>query len=299
MKIPVIFLGTGQAVPTAKRNHTAMLIKYKNENILVDCGEGTQRQFRKAKLNPCKLTRLLITHWHGDHILGIPGLLQTLALNNYNKTLLIYGPKGTKRFMNLMYRLFIKTGKIKIKVKEISSGKIFDTPDFYVLASQMKHGAPCTAYAFVEKDRIRIDKNKLKKLNLPQSSLISRLQKGKDISYKGRKIKANKVTYKERGRKICFIFDTAINNNAIKIAKNSNLLICEATYTEKESDLAREYKHLTAKQAATIAKKSRSKKLILAHLSQRYENSEGKILNEAKKIFKNAKIAEDLDRIEI
>ena len=299
MKIPITFLGTGQAVPTAKRNHTAMLIQYKNENILIDCGEGTQRQFRKAKLNPCKLTRLLITHWHGDHVLGIPGLLQTLALNNYNKTLQIYGPKGTKRFMALMYRLFIKTGKIKVQVKEISSGKVFDTPDFSVQASQMKHGAPCIAYAFVEKDKVRIDKKKLKKLKLPQSSLISKLQQGKDITYKGKRIKAGKITYKEKGRKICFIFDTAINKNAKNIAKDSDLLICEATYTEKQSDLAREYKHLTARQAAAIAKNSNSKKLILTHLSQRYENSEGKILNEAKKVFKNSKIAEDLDRIEI
>ena len=117
MKIPITFLGTSQAIPTAKRNHTSILLSYNSENILIDCGEGTQRQFRKAKINPCKLTKLLITHWHGDHILGIPGLLQTLALNNYNRTLEIYGPKGTKKFMNLMQQIFFKVGKIKIIVK--------------------------------------------------------------------------------------------------------------------------------------------------------------------------------------
>ena len=93
------FLGTADAFPTAKRNHSAILFSYNGENILVDCGEGTQRQFRKAGMSPTKTTRLLISHWHGDHVLGIPGLLQTLAFQGYKKTLYIYGPKATKKFM--------------------------------------------------------------------------------------------------------------------------------------------------------------------------------------------------------
>ena len=98
-KVEIVFLGTGSAVPTIRRNHPSIFLRYKDESILFDCGEGTQRQIRKAKLNPCKLTRLFITHWHGDHVLGIPGLLQTLALNNYNRELEIYGPKGTKLYL--------------------------------------------------------------------------------------------------------------------------------------------------------------------------------------------------------
>src|SRR3989339_623098 len=111
MKIPICFLGTSQAIPTAKRNHTAMLLQYNDENILVDCGEGTQRQFRKAALNPCKITKLLITHWHGDHVLGIPGLLQTLALSGYNKILYIYGPRGTKKYIEEIMKIFNFVGK--------------------------------------------------------------------------------------------------------------------------------------------------------------------------------------------
>ena len=101
-KIKITFLGTGNAVPTKQRNHTAILIEFKNEHILIDCGEGTQRQFKYAEISPAKLTRLLITHWHGDHILGIPGLFQTLAMNDYQKTLFIYGPKSTKRKLDLL-----------------------------------------------------------------------------------------------------------------------------------------------------------------------------------------------------
>jgi len=301
MKIPIVFLGTGQAIPTAKRNHTAILLTYKSENILIDCGEGTQRQFRKLKLNPCNLTKLLITHWHGDHILGIPGLLQTLALNGYNKTLEIYGPRGTLRFMNEILNMFIFQDKLKYKIKEVESGKIFENSDFYIEAEKMIHGAPCLAYSFVEKEKIRINKEKLNKLKI-KGKIIAELAKEKDIIWQGKKIIASKLTYKQPERKITFIFDTEINPNCYKIAKNSDLLICESTFLENSEngkDLAKRYHHLTASQAGQIAKKSCSKKLILTHLSQRYENKEKFILAEAKKIFKNTEIAEDLTKVEV
>jgi len=301
MKIPIVFLGTGQAIPTAKRNHTAILLNYKNEQILIDCGEGTQRQFRKLKLNPCSLTKILITHWHGDHVLGLPGLLQTLALNNYNKTLDIYMPKGTRHHMDLMYRLFVFKEKIKVNIHECDSGKIFENSDFILEAEKMSHNTPTLAYSFIEKDKLRINKSKLDKLKI-KGKLIGELAKGKDIIWQGKKIKARELTYRQDARKITVILDTKINPNCEKIAKNSDLLICESTYMENSENgkqLAEEYKHLTAKQAAEIAKSSKSKKLILTHLSQRYENKEKKILEEARKVFKNAEIAQDLDKIEI
>ena len=302
MKIPIYFLGTSQAIPTAKRNHTAVLLQYKNENILVDCGEGTQRQFRKAKLNPCALTRILITHWHGDHVLGLPGLLQTLALNNYNKTLHIYGPRGTKRFMDLLYSLFVPRGKVKLQVQEIQSGKFLETSDFILEAYEMKHGTPTLAYSFIEKNKLRLDKSKLKKFNLPHSPLLGELQQGKSIKYKGKIIRAKDVAYKQSGKKITFILDTAINSNCYKAAEQADLLISESTFLEDSENgksLAKEYKHLTAKQAAEIAKKSKVKELFLTHISQRYQANESKILNEAKKLFKNTKLAEDLMKDEI
>jgi len=299
MEIPITFLGTGQAIPTASRNHSAIFLSYKNEHILVDCGEGTQRQFRKAKINMGKITRLLITHWHGDHILGIPGMLQTLSLNDYNKTLHIYGPKRTKKFMETLYSLFIHKRKINIEIHEISSGKVFETKDLIVEAKPMKHGTPCLAYSIKEKDKLRINKSKLKKLKIPSSPLVSKLKQGKDIKIKGKIIKASQLTYKVPGKKITLILDTAKNPNSIKLAKNSDLVICEATYLENEKELAKKYQHLTAKQAGEIAKSSKSKKLILTHLSQRYEHKENKLLDEARKIYKNTKIVNDLDKVEV
>ncbi len=298
MKIPITFLGTSQAIPTAKRNHTAVLLQYKTENILIDCGEGTQRQFRKAKLNPCKLTRILITHWHGDHILGLPGLLQTLALNGYNKTLHIYIPKATKKFIDLIYNLFVFQGKIKLQIHEVSSGKILETPDFFIESFKMDHGTPTNSYSFTEKEKIRLDKNKIEKLKI-KGKILGELAKGKNITHNNKTIKASSITYTEPGRKIAFIFDTKINENCYKTAKDSDLLICESTYTEKEKELASERKHLTAKQAAEIAKKSNSKKLILSHISQRYQANDKPILKEAQSVFKNTIIAEDLMKIEV
>ena len=127
----ITFLGTSYAIPSAERNHTSVLLTHEGENILIDCGEGTQRQFRKAKLNPCKITRILITHWHGDHVLGLPGLLQTLSLSGYNKELSIYGPKGIKHFISQLVRTFPFQLNYKLKIEELHGKKIFfETNDF-------------------------------------------------------------------------------------------------------------------------------------------------------------------------
>lgn len=298
MTIKITFLGTSGPVPSIKKNHSAFLLTYKGENILLDCGEGTQRQFRKAKLNPLKITKLLITHWHGDHVLGIPGLLQTLSLNDYRKTLLVYGPKGIKKHLERVLKAFPSVSKIKIKVQEIN-GKFLEEDDFYLEAKPMTHGTPCNAYSFVKKGQIRVDKNKLKKYKIPSGPLLSKLKQGKNINYKGKTYKAKDLTYMQDSKKICFVLDTTINKNIISFAKNSNLLVIESAYMNELKDLAKKHKHLTAKQAAEIAKKAKVKKLILTHLSQRYEKDPKKVLNEAKKVFKNSFLVKDLDVVEV
>lgn len=297
--INITFLGTSQAIPTAKRNHTSILLQYAGENILVDCGEGTQRQFRKAHLNPCRLTRILITHWHGDHILGLAGLLQTLLLNGYNRTLYIYGPKGTKKDLQELIRLLVPYNKIPLVINEVSTGKILETKDFYIESLPVQHSIPCNAYSFVEKAKTRLDRAKLKKLKIPSSPLIGQLQQGKDIIFEGKKIKAKDLIYKTEDKKVSFILDTKLTENCHKIAKDSDVIITEAVYLNNEKDLAALHEHLTAEQAGEIAKKANAKKLYLAHLSQRYDGNEKLILKEAQKKFKNTIIAEDLMSIVI
>ncbi len=296
--IKLTFLGTGDAIPTKRRNHQAILASFADENMLFDCGEGTQRQFKAAGLTPTKLTRIFITHWHGDHVFGIPGLVQTLAISNYQKTLKIYGPKGTKYFMDLIQRL-VFAFHIKIEVHEISAGTVIDERDFKVEAANMKHGPACLAYSLILKDKIKLDKKKLKKLKLPNTPLLRQLKKGKDVMIDGKKIKAKAVTFKEKGKKLTVVLDTSINQNAINLAKDSDIVITESSFAEKESAKAREYNHLTAREAGTIAKKSKSKMLILTHISQRYEKNPAVVLKEAKKVFKNTKLVKDLDSLKL
>ncbi|MEN7982205.1 MAG: ribonuclease Z [Nanoarchaeota archaeon] len=296
--IKIIFLGTAAHIPTAKKNHSSILINYNKENILVDCGEGTQRQFRYAKLNPCKTTRILISHWHADHILGIPGLLSTLALSGYNKTLYIYGPKGTKEKIKSLFHAFNFKREYEIKIKEVQ-GKFLDTKDFYLEAQSMQHRIPCNAYSFVKKGQIRIDRKKLKNSKIPSGPILKKLKQGKDIIYKNKKYFAKNLTYSEGDKKITIIMDTLLNTKIVPFTKNSNILISEASFSHEIQNQAKKYKHMTIKQAAEVAKKSKSKKLILTHISQRYENKSKEILKEAKKIFKNTEIAKDLEKFEI
>ena len=292
------FLGTSGAVPTVKRNHPSMFLSYKQENILIDCGEGTQRQFRKARISPLKTTRLLITHWHGDHVLGIPGLLQTLSFNNYRKTLFIYGPKGIKKNMSNLIKAFPSVMGIKLKVQEVD-GKFLETDEFYIESKKMFHGIPTNAYAFVKKGQRRIDKKKLSRSKLPFGPLLQRLKKGKNITYRGRRYLAKNLTYLERGKKISFVLDTLQNKRIVPFVKNSDLLIIESTYSDEARAMAKEYKHMTVKQDAEIARNARVKKLFLTHLSERYEKNPEKILKEAKKVFKNSHLAKDFDVVEI
>jgi len=297
-EIKIHFLGTSAQIPSADRNHTAMLLEYKGENILIDCGEGTQRQFRKARLNPCKVSKILITHWHGDHVFGLPGFLSTLSLSGYNKKLIIYGPKKTKVFVKELLNIFNFERNFEVEVEEVS-GKFFETDEFFLSSEEMEHGIPTNAYSFVIKDRLRLDKKKIEKLKLPSGPFLKKLKEGKDILIDNKKYLSNSLTYLEKGKKISFILDTRFNKKIIPFVSDSDLLICESSYDSELEKQAEEHLHLTSAQSAEIAKKSNSKKLVLTHISQRYEKNAKKLLDESKKIFKNSFLAEDLQTIQI
>jgi len=292
------FLGTSSMVPTKDRNHTSILLTYNAENILIDCGEGTQRQLKIANINPCKITKILLTHIHGDHTLGLPGLIQTLGANNYQKTLEIYGPKNTRNFIDNILKTFHLENKIKLTTTEIDKREFLETKEFYLEALPLKHSTYTLAYSFTEKDKRKINLSYTKKFDLTKHPLLGELQKGKDITFKGKKITADKATILKKGKKISFIFDTELTQNCMEISKNADLLIAEATYESDLEEKAKEYQHLTSEQSALIAKKARVKALILTHFSQRYKTPD-QSLKEAKKIFKNTQAAKDFLEINI
>lgn len=298
-KITLTFLGTADQIPSAKRNHTAILLSYNSENILIDCGEGTQRQFRKADLNPCKITRILITHWHGDHVLGLPGLFQTLASSGYNKTLHLYGPRGIKQRIEKMLDLFGFKKELKLEVHEINQGVFLDEEEFYIESGKAFHGTPTNIYSFVKKGLLRIDKSKLKKSGIPEGPLLGKIKTKQDILFNGKKFKWKDLTYQDKDMKVSFIIDTLYDKSFVSFAKGSNVLVCESEFSSEIKEKAEEHLHMTAEQAGELAKKAQVEKLVLTHISQRYENDLKKILDEAKGVFKNTILVKDLDTVEI
>ncbi len=292
----ITFLGTGAMLPTKERNPNAIFINYNTEGILIDCAEGTQRQLRIAGISPTKVTKLLITHWHGDHVLGIPGLIQSLGASNYTKKLEIYGPKGSKNFFKNMMSGLVFKSRINYEIHEINEEKFFENNDFYLECNKVKHSIDCLSYSLIQKDKLKINVNYTKKFGLTQHPLLGELQRGKDIVYNGKKITVKKATTLKKGKKICFILDTYYHKKLINIVKNSDLLISESTWLEK--DKIEDKEHLSAKDAGLLAKKAKVNKLILTHFSQRYRDI-NEILKEAKKEFKNVECAKDLMSFEI
>ena len=161
----IIFLGTSCMQPTKKRNHPSFMLSYKTENILFDCGENVQRQMRLTGIKPAKVTRLLISHWHGDHVFGIPGLMSSMGADQYAKKLYIYGPKGSKKYLTHLFKSFASNDIIPYEIKEVKSGVFFENDEFQLVAEPLKHSAECVGFSFIEKDRLRIKVAKAEKLN--------------------------------------------------------------------------------------------------------------------------------------
>ena len=189
-------------------------------------------------------------------------------------------------------------GRLEIKINEINQGEIFKNKDFYVEAKELEHSTKVYGYSFVENDKRKINLSYLKKFELKKHPLLGELQRGNDIVYNNKKIKAKDATILVKGKRLTIITDTRYCDNAVKLAKDSDLLICECTFSKELKDKAKEYCHLTTEDAATIAKKSGSNKLILTHFSQRYPNVDF-LVKEAKKIFKNTIDAKDFMKVKI
>lgn len=295
----ITFLGTSSMVPTKERNTSAILLSYKGEDILIDCGEGTQRQLKLANVSPTKIKRVLITHWHGDHVLGIPGLLQTIASSQKESQLEIFGPIGTKKFLENMSKMFSPYSKLRFIPHEIKEeGKIIDEKDYEIHAKPVIHSTHCLAYSFKEKDKRKINLKYTRRFGLVKHPLLGQLQKGKAIEYKGKKITPDKATTIKYGIKVTLITDCEKTKDLEKFAAKSDILISESTYSEDLIDMAKEKKHLTSKQAAGIAKNAKVKKLVLTHFSQRYKTTK-ELEKEAKTIFKNTVAAKDLMTLNI
>ncbi|MFO8016393.1 MAG: ribonuclease Z [Candidatus Woesearchaeota archaeon] len=295
------FLGTSCMVPTKQRNVSGVFLSYKTEGILFDCGEGTQRQMNIAGIKRTKVTKVLISHWHGDHVSGLVGLIQTMGNDDTPPTLEIFGPKGTEKHMEHLMKMCVFESRVNLKIYEIDVDgveKVFEDKNFIIEAAPLKHTSQCVGYSFIEKDRRKIDMNYLAKMGVPEGKHLQDLHKGKSIKWKGKDVDVDKATKVIGGKKISYVMDTAICDTAIELARDADVLICECAYSSRFSEKAKLYKHLTSKQAATIAKEADADQLYLTHFSQRFKDTD-EIEEDAKSVFENSVAARDFMKVRL
>jgi ribonuclease Z len=302
MSINVIFLGTAGSVPTPTRNLPATIIKRQNEQLMFDCGEGTQRQMVRAKVGFHKKTKIFITHMHGDHVLGIPGLLQTMALMDRQKRLEIYGPEGIKQFLECT-RESLKFGlKFPVEIHEIyDAGIVVEENEYFVKAEKSNHVVASLAYAFEEKSRPgKFYPEKATALGIPEGELWSKLQHGNKISLpNGQVISPDDVLGAPRkGRKIVYSGDTRPFASFARFAANADLIIHDSTFDDALIEKAELDGHSTPSQAGQQAQKAKAKKLVLSHISARYSDAV-LLLEQAQEVFKNTVVAEDFMELKI
>ncbi len=294
----IFFLGTGGMMPTKFRHTFSTFIHYNGKGILFDACENVQRQFRLANLSVTQIDYIFFTHLHGDHVLGLPGILLSLENQNYNRKLTIFGPIGFKEFVKKVIDTFAIQLDFPFEVVELEgSGKI-DLGEFEIHYIEGFHQVPVLEYSFKEKDKIKLDKEKLKELTgLEGHKKFKLLKEGKAIEIDGKIIKPEDVTFTQRGLKVTIITDTLFREEFIDFARNSDILIAEASFVEKDKEKAKEHFHLTLNEVKRIFLESNSKLLALSHVSPRYQGNLGEIIKELRGLNKPWIIAEDLDYI--
>ena len=302
MSIRIIFLGTSGAIPTEKRNLPATLLKRGTELFLFDCGEGTQRQMIKAKVGFHKRMKVFLSHQHGDHVLGLPGLLQTMALLDRKTKLEVYAPEGIKHFLESVKESLQFGLTFPVEIHEIlDEGVVCSENEYVVKAAWANHVMPTLAYAFVEKPRPgKFYPDKARELNVPEGVLWSKLQHGETVTLaNGKVVKPEEVSGPmRRGRKIVYTGDTRPFKGFAKFASDADLLIHEATFDDELTEKALEDGHSTPRQAASQAKQAKAKMLVLTHLSARYADA-ALLLEQAEKVFGNVVVAEDFMELEL
>ncbi|MDD5111333.1 MAG: ribonuclease Z [Candidatus Altiarchaeota archaeon] len=299
----ITFLGTSGCVPTETRNLSSLIISHLNSPYLFDCGEGTQRQMRIAGINFMKIDHIFLTHLHADHFLGLGGMIQSMDFMERTRELNIYGPRGTQETINTLLSAgtFI-LDHLTIKIHEITPGPVMESENHAVTCAKTLHTANSIAYLFEEKPHRKFLKQKALDLGVPEGRLFSDLQQGKSVTVKGKTITADQVLDNPiMGRKIIYTGDTKPCNNVINLAQDADVLIHDGTFSNDEKELIEEAAHSTNTQAAEIAVKANVKKLFLTHISQRYPKPEDlqKILDDARKIFPETYIAEDLMKVQV
>ena len=299
----ILFLGTSASAPSAKRGLSAQIIKHDEYRFLVDCGEGTQRQILQSGTGFKNLSRILLTHGHLDHILGLGGLLSTFLRWEAIEELEIFGGRSTlDRVHDLLYGVVLRgnTPPMPLRLNEIKPGTFFESDDFTVSAFPVTHRGPdCLGYVFEGKARHPFLNEKATELGVPFGPERKDLVAGREIILPdGKRITPDEVLGPlQKGVKLVVVGDSGKTDNLLEVCQDADALVIESTYLDEEAEMAGQFSHLTARQGAELAIKAGVKKLILTHISRRYREKD--VLKEAQAIFPNTSVARDFDTFQI
>lgn len=294
----LVVLGTSSQVPTRYRNHNGYLLRFDDEGFLFDPGEGTQRQMIYAEVSATGITRILITHFHGDHCLGFAGLAQRLSLDRVPHPVHVYFPASGMKYFDRLRKASIYHACAELVPNPISEeGTIWTGKKLSLQTMRLDHGVDTWGYRLQEKDGRRMLPDKLEALGI-RGRKIAELQQAGALEVDGRVVRVEEVSELRRGQSVAFVMDTRVCDNAVRLAQNADMAIIESTYLSTESREAHDHGHLTAAQAATIAKEAGARQLVLTHFSQRYPSLKA-FREEASAIHDNVVLAKDGKRVPV
>ncbi len=296
----LVFLGTSAAQPTVERGMTCICLVLDKEILMFDAGEGAQIAFQKARLGWNKKIRIFVTHLHGDHCVGILGLLQTMSLQNRTESVDIFGPQGTDEFLATNLKILNFGLTFPVRIMKIKEGLIYDDPAYAIHVCEAEHSIPAYSYLFIENDKPgKFYPKKAKQLGVPEGKLWHELQQGNNVKIGDKTVKPSDVMgQRRRGRRIGISGDTRPTAKLEEFFKGCDYITFDSTYSEALHDKAKENFHSTSVEAARLAKKAQVSNLILTHFSARYENAD-ELVKEARSIHDSVIAAKDLLEIEI
>jgi ribonuclease Z len=293
--LSLTFLGTGASIPTLDRNVAGLAVQREGETLLFDCGEGNQRQMMRYGVG-FTFKEIFFTHYHADHMLGVTGLLRTMGLQDRSTPVTLYGPKGAQRILGAAVTLGIERNKFPVEIIEIKPGDRLAHDQYDIVVFETEHRADTVGYALVEHERLgRFNPDRARELGIPEGPLWGQLHKGKIITLEDGRIfgPADLVGAPRSGRTLVYTGDTRPHLSVIEAARGADLLVHEATFGGDELERARETGHSTAAEAARVALEAGVRRLVLTHISSRYNRDASELLAEAKAVFPETAIARD------
>jgi ribonuclease Z len=297
----LVILGTASQAPTRSRNHNGYLLRWDTEGLLFDPGEGTQRQMLFAGVTASQITRICITHFHGDHCLGLPGVLQRMSLDRVPQLVDVHYPGQNQAVFDRLRHAALFRDVLNLRERPVTqAGTIASTPAFRLDARPLSHSTPTFGYRLAEPDGRRMLPDRLAALGIAGPD-IGRLQREGSLVTGGRPVTLEEMSEPRRGQRFAFIMDTRLCDAAFALADQADMLVCESTFADTEAALARDYGHLTARQAGRIAAEAGARLLVLTHFSQRYDPADGqRLAGEAASAFGGEVVlARDLARVPV